>query len=170
MKLILAKFGWFILPIILFLLFLGLIWWFFSLKLKKISDSNRHRVVKALSFTFTGVLIALVLSSYRQDVPLSVGVKIEQIRQVEAQIEKEEEEKKDKMNRISEELEQALNQANVERDTHLDLKNNPSEVITVTWLEKYVSLANELSDKSLRDDYLRRLNNVKKHFFAHAEN
>lgn len=171
MKLILAKFGWSILPIVLFLLFLGLIWFFFSWLLEKISDSNLYRVVKALSFTFLGVLVALALSSYRQDVPLSVGAKIEQIRQVEAQIEadkvKEEQKRLEKealIKDIHKELEEALGIASDERNRHFDINSKPSDLITDAWLQQYLDLTQTLPDEALQTRYLERFEDVRKYF------
>lgn len=173
MKLILAKFGWYVLPIFLFLVFLGLIWFFFSWLLEKISDSNLYRVVKALSFTFLGVLVALALSSYRQDVPLSVGAKIEQIRVVQAKVEadkvkKEQErlEEQERVKKIREELEAAFDIANTERTRGYRFEKNPSEIITDDWLSDHLDLADEIPDKELKEDYFRRLSNVQKHFLG----
>lgn len=173
MKLILAKFGWSILPIFLFLVFLGLIWLFFSWLLEKISDSNLYRVVKALSFTFLGVLVALALSSYRQDVPLSVGAKIEQIRVIQAKVEadkvKKEQERLEEQQRVKmirEELDAGLSVASDEKMRGYGFKNNPSEVITSDWLSHYLDLADEIPDKEFKKDYLRRLNNVQEHFLS----
>ena len=69
----------------------------FSWILEKIDEVNLKRVVNALFFAILGVLIAITISSYRQDVPLSVGVKTEQIRVAQAEVKAEkarEEEKK----------------------------------------------------------------------------
>ena len=89
MKLVLMKLGWYFLPIILFFVFAVLLLVFFSWILKKIDEVNLKRVVNALFFAILGVLIAITISSYRQDVPLSVGVKTEQIRVAQAEVKAE---------------------------------------------------------------------------------
>ena len=89
MKLVLMKLGWYFLPIILFFVFAVLLLVFFSWILEKIDEVNLKRVVNALFFAILGVLIAITISSYRQDVPLSVGVKTEQIRVAQAEVKAE---------------------------------------------------------------------------------
>ena len=76
-------------PIILFFVFAVLLLVFFSWILEKIDEVNLKRVVNALFFAILGVLIAITISSYRQDVPLSVGVKTEQIRVAQAEVKAE---------------------------------------------------------------------------------
>ena len=88
MKLVLMKLGWYFLPIILFFVFAVLLL-VFLVGFWKIDEVNLKRVVNALFFAILGVLIAITISSYRQDVPLSVGVKTEQIRVAQAEVKAE---------------------------------------------------------------------------------
>lgn len=117
--------------------------------------------------------MALALSSYRQDVPLSVGAKIEQIRVVQAKVEADKVKKKqerleeqERVKKIREELEAAFDIANTERTRGYRFEKNPSEIITDDWLSDYLDLADEIPDKELKEDYFRRLSNVQKHFLG----
>ena len=171
MKLVLMKLGWYFLPIILFFVFAVLLLVFFSWILKKIDEVNLERVVNALFFAILGVLIAITISSYRQDVPLSVGVKTEQIRVAQAEVKAEkarEEEKRLKKEalvaEIRAELDSGLQVASDEKMIGMGFGENKSEIITEEWLKKYRNLIADMPDKELSERYSKRFDNVQKHF------
>ena len=171
MKLVLMKLGWYFLPIILFFVFAVLLLVFFSWILEKIDEVNLKRVVNALFFAILGVLIAITISSYRQDVPLSVGVKTEQIRVAQAEVKAEkarEEEKRLKKEalvaEIRAELDSGLQVASDEKMIGMGFGENKSEIITEEWLKKYRNLIADMPDKELSERYSKRFDNVQKHF------
>ena len=171
MKLVLMKLGWYFLPIILFFVFAVLLLVFFSWILEKIDEVNLKRVVNALFFAILGVLIAITISSYRQDVPLSVGVKTEQIRVAQAEVKAEkarEEEKRLKKEalvaEIRAELDSGLQVASDEKMIGMGFGENKSEFITEEWLKKYRNLIADMPDKELSERYSKRFDNVQKHF------
>ncbi len=171
MKLVLMKLGWYLLPIILFFVFAVLLLVFFSWILEKIDEVNLKRVVNALFFAILGVLIAITISSYRQDVPLSVGVKTEQIRVAQAEVKAEkarEEEKRLKKEalvaEIRAELDSGLQVASDEKMIGMGFGENKSEIITEEWLKKYRNLIADMPDKELSERYSKRFDNVQKHF------
>ena len=171
MKLVLMKLGWYVVPIILFFVFAVLLLVFFSWILKKIDEVNLERVVNALFFAILGVLIAITISSYRQDVPLSVGVKTEQIRVAQAEVKAEkarEEEKRLKKEalvaEIRAELDSGLQVASDEKMIGMGFGENKSEIITEEWLKKYRNLIADMPDKELSERYSKRFDNVQKHF------
>lgn len=171
MKLVLMKLGWYFLPIILFFVFAVLLLVFFSWILKKIDEVNLERVVNALFFAILGVLIAITISSYRQDVPLSVGVKTEQIRVAQAEVKAEkarEEEKRLKKEalvaEIRAELDSGLQVASDEKMIGMGFGENKSEIITEEWLKKYRNLIADMPDKELSESYSNRFDSVEEHF------
>ena len=171
MKLVLMKLGWYFLPIILFFVFAVLLLVFFSWILEKIDEVNLKRVVNALFFAILGVLIAITISSYRQDVPLSVGVKTEQIRVAQAEVKAEkarEEEKRLKKEalvaEIRAELDSGLQVASDEKMIGMGFGENKSEIITEEWLKKHRNLIADMPDKELSERYSKRFDNVQKHF------
>ena len=171
MKLVLMKLGWYVLPIILFFVFAVLLLVFFSWILEKIDEVNLKRVVNALFFAILGVLIAITISSYRQDVPLSVGVKTEQIRVAQAEVKAEkarEEEKKLKKEalvaEIRAELDSGLQVASDEKMIGMGFGENKSEIITEEWLKKYRNLIADMPDKELSESYSNRFDSVEEHF------
>lgn len=171
MKLVLMKLGWYVVPIILFFVFAVLLLVFFSWILKKIDEVNLERVVNALFFAILGVLIAITISSYRQDVPLSVGVKTEQIRVAQAEVKAEkarEEEKKLKKEalvaEIRAELDSGLQVASDEKMIGMGFGENKSEIITEEWLKKYRNLIADMPDKELSESYSNRFDSVEEHF------
>lgn len=171
MKLVLMKLGWYFLPIILFFVFAVLLLVFFSWILEKIDEVNLKRVVNALFFAILGVLIAITISSYRQDVPLSVGVKTEQIRVAQAEVKAEkarEEEKRLKKEalvaEIRAELDSGLQVASDEKMIGMGFGENKSEIITEEWLKKYRNLIADMPDKELSESYSNRFDSVEEHF------
>lgn len=171
MKLVLMKLGWYFLPIILFFVFAVLLLVFFSWILKKIDEVNLERVVNALFFAILGVLIAITISSYRQDVPLSVGVKTEQIRVAQAEVKAEkarEEEKRLKKEalvaEIRAELDSGLQVASDEKMIGMGFGENKSEIITEEWLKKHRNLIADMPDKELSESYSNRFDSVEEHF------
>lgn len=171
MKLVLMKLGWYFLPIILFFVFAVLLLVFFSWILKKIDEVNLKRVVNALFFAILGVLIAITISSYRQDVPLSVGVKTEQIRVAQAEVKAEkarEEEKRLKKEalvaEIRAELDSGLQVASDEKMIGMGFGENKSEIITEEWLKKHRNLIADMPDKELSESYSNRFDSVEEHF------
>ena len=171
MKLVLMKLGWYFLPIILFFVFAVLLLVFFSWILEKIDEVNLKRVVNALFFAILGVLMAITISSYRQDVPLSVGAKIGQIKTVQAEVKAEkarEEEKRLKKEalvaEIRAELDSGLQVASDEKMIGMGFGENKSEFITEEWLKKYRNLIADMPDKELSERYSKRFDNVQKHF------
>ena len=171
MKLVLMKLGWYVVPIILFFVFAVLLLVFFSWILKKIDEVNLERVVNALFFAILGVLIAITISSYRQDVPLSVGVKTEQIRVAQAEVKAEkarEEEKRLKKEalvaEIRAELDSGLQVASDEKMIGMGFGENKSEIITEEWLKKYRNLIADMPDKELSERYSKRFDSVEEHF------
>lgn len=171
MKLVLMKLGWYVVPIILFFVFAVLLLVFFSWILKKIDEVNLERVVNALFFAILGVLIAITISSYRQDVPLSVGVKTEQIRVAQAEVKAEkarEEEKRLKKEalvvEIRAELESGLQVASDEKMIGMGFGEKKSEIITEEWLKKYRNLIADMPDKELSESYSNRFDSVEEHF------
>ena len=171
MKLVLMKLGWYFLAIIIFFVFAVLLLFFFSWILKKIDEVNLERVVNAFFFAILGVLIAITISSYRQDVPLSVGVKTEQIRVAQAEVKAEkarEEEKRLKKEalvaEIRAELDSGLQVASDEKMIGMGFGENKSEIITEEWLKKYRNLIADMPDKELSERYSKRFDNVQKHF------
>ena len=171
MKLVLMKLGWYFLPIILFFVFAVLLLVFFSWILEKIDEVNLKRVVNALFFAILGVLIAITISSYRQDVPLSVGVKTEQIRVAQAEVKaekaREEEKRLKKESLVAEiraELDSGLQVASDEKMIGMGFGENKSEIITEEWLKKYRNLIADMPDKELSERYSKRFDNVQKHF------
>ena len=171
MKLVLMKLGWYLLPIILFFVFAVLLLVFFSWILEKIDEVNLKRVVNALFFAILGVLIAITISSYRQDVPLSVGVKTEQIRVAQAEVKAEkarEEEKRLKKEalvaEIRAELDSGLQVASDEKMIGMGFGENKSEIITEEWLKKYRNLIADMPDKELSESYSNRFDSVEEHF------
>ena len=171
MKLVLMKLGWCFLPIILFFVFAVLLLVFFSWILKKIDEVNLKRVVNALFFAILGVLIAITISSYRQDVPLSVGVKTEQIRVAQAEVKAEkarEEEKRLKKEalvaEIRAELDSGLQVASDEKMIGMGFGENKSEIITEEWLKKHRNLIADMPDKELSESYSNRFDSVEEHF------
>lgn len=171
MKLVLMKLGWYFLPIILFFVFAVLLLVFFSWILEKIDEVNLKRVVNALFFAILGVLIAITISSYRQDVPLSVGVKTEQIRVAQAEVKAEkarEEEKRLKKEalvaEIRAELDSGLQVASDEKMIGMGFGETKSEIITEEWLKKYRKLIADMPDKELSESYSNRFDSVEEHF------
>lgn len=171
MKLVLMKLGWYVVPIILFFVFAVLLLVFFSWILKKIDEVNLERVVNALFFAILGVLIAITISSYRQDVPLSVGVKTEQIRVAQAEVKAEkarEEEKRLKKEalvaEIRAELDSGLQVASDEKMIGMGFGENKSEIITEEWLKKHRNLIADMPDKELSESYSNRFDSVEEHF------
>lgn len=171
MKLVLMKLGWYFLPIILFFVFAVLLLVFFSWILEKIDEVNLKRVVNALFFAILGVLIAITISSYRQDVPLSVGVKTEQIRVAQAEVKAEkarEEEKRLKKEalvaEIRAELDSGLLVASDEKMIGMGFGENKSEIITEEWLKKHRNLIADMPDKELSESYSNRFDSVEEHF------
>lgn len=171
MKLVLMKLGWYFLPIILFFVFAVLLLVFFSWILEKIDEVNLKRVVNALFFAILGVLIAITISSYRQDVPLSVGVKTEQIRVAQAEVKAEkarEEEKRLKKEalvaEIRAELDSGLQVASDEKMIGMGFGENKSEIITEEWLKKHRNLIADMPDKELSESYSNRFDSVEEHF------
>ena len=171
MKLVLMKLGWYFLPIILFFVFAVLLLVFFSWILEKIDEVNLKRVVNALFFAILGVLIAITISSYRQDVPLSVGVKTEQIRVAQAEVKAEkarEEEKRLKKEalvaEIRAELDSGLQVASDEKMIGMGFGENKSEIITEEWLKKHRNLIADMPDKELSKSYSNRFDSVEEHF------
>lgn len=165
------KLGWYFLPIILFFVFAVLLLVFFSWILEKIDEVNLKRVVNALFFAILGVLIAITISSYRQDVPLSVGVKTEQIRVAQAEVKAEkarEEEKRLKKEalvaEIRAELDSGLQVASDEKMIGMGFGENKSEIITEEWLKKYRNLIADMPDKELSESYSNRFDSVEEHF------
>ena len=137
MKLVLMKLGWYVVPIVLFLVFSFLLLILFRWILQKMNEPNVRRVLNALFFAILGVFIAITISSYRQDVPLSVGVKTEQIRVVQAEVKAEkarEEEKRLKKEalvaEIRAELDSGLQVASDEKMIGMGFGENKSEIIT----------------------------------------
>lgn len=173
MKLFFEKIGFYLLPILLFLVVLVLILVFFRFLLKKISDPNIKRVVNSLSFAILAVLSSLAISSYRKDVPLSVGLKIGQIEVAQAEVEaekvrKEEErlEKEAHADEVADELETALEVAGTEKDLGMGGENKKSQIITEEWLKKYRKLIKELPDELEKDSYSIRFDNVQEYFLS----
>ena len=171
MKLVLMKLGWYVVPIILFFVFAVLLLVFFSWILEKIDEVNLKRVVNALFFAILGVLIAITISSYRQDVPLSVGVKTEQIRVAQAEVKAEkarEEEKRLKKEalvaEIRAELDSGLQVASDEKMIGMGFGENKSEIITEEWLKKHRNLITDMPDKELSESYSNRFDSVEEHF------
>lgn len=171
MKLVLMKLGWYFLPIILFFVFAVLLLVFFSWILEKIDEVNLKRVVNALFFAILGVLIAITISSYRQDVPLSVGVKTEQIRVAQAEVKAEkarEEEKRLKKEalvaEIRAELDSGLQVASDEKMIGMGFGETKSEIVTEEWLKKYRNLIADMPDKELSESYSNRFDSVEEHF------
>lgn len=170
MKLVLMKLGWYFLPIILFFVFAVLLLVFFSWILEKIDEVNLKRVVNALFFAILGVLIAITISSYRQDVPLSVGVKTEQIRVAQAEVKAEkarEEEKRLKKEALVAEIRAelaGLQVASDEKMIGMGFGENKSEIITEEWLKKYRNLIADMPDKELSESYSNRFDSVEEHF------
>lgn len=171
MKLVLMKLGWYFLPIILFFVFAVLLLVFFSWILEKIDEVNLKRVVNALFFAILGVLIAITISSYRQDVPLSVGVKTEQIRVAQAEVKAEkarEEEKRLKKEalvaEIRAELDSGLQVASDEKMIGMGFGETKSEIITEEWLKKHRNLIADMPDKELSESYSNRFDSVEEHF------
>ena len=171
MKLVLMKLGWYVVPIVLFLVFSFLLLILFRWILQKIDEVNLKRVVNALFFAILGVLIAITISSYRQDVPLSVGVKTEQIRVAQAEVKAEkarEEEKRLKKEalvaEIRAELDSGLQVASDEKMIGMGFGENKSEIITEEWLKKHRNLIADMPDKELSESYSNRFDSVEEHF------
>lgn len=171
MKLVLMKLGWYLLPIILFFVFAVLLLVFFSWILEKIDEVNLERVVNALFFAILGVLIAITISSYRQDVPLSVGVKTEQIRvtqsKVKAQKIREEEKRLEKEAYVADirnQLDSGLESASDEKMIGLGFDDKKSEIITKEWLKEHRNLIAEIPSKEQRESYSKRFDSVEEHF------
>lgn len=158
----LEKIGWHIVPILVLvvggvLLILLFLWVYNRLP----EDKNLKRVVFALYFALSAVFLSLVVSSYRADVKWTVRPKISQIEQVQAKAEKE----KKELQKLEAQLDKALSVANNERWTTFDPANNPSQVITTSWLEKNRAIVNSLPDKTAKSDYTERLNEIERYFF-----
>lgn len=171
MKLVLMKIGWYFVPIIFFLIFAVLFSVFFNWILKKINEVNLERVVNALFFAILGVLIAITISSYRQDVPLSVGVKIGQIKTVQAEVKAEkarEEEKRLKKEalvaEIRAELDSGLQVASDEKMIGIGFGEKKSEIITEEWLKEHRALIAEIPSKEQRESYSNRFDSVEDYF------
>lgn len=173
MNLFFTKIGFYILPMLLFLVVLVLILVVFHFFKKKITDPNIKRVVKSLSFATLAVLASLAVSSYRKDVPLSVGIKIGQIEVAQAEVEAEKVRKEEKRlekethaDEIADELEAALDVANNENNLGIGGENEKSQIITEEWLQKYRKLIKELPDGLTKDSYSRRFDKVQKYFLS----
>ena len=171
MKLVLMKLGWYVVPIVLFLVFSFLLLILFRWILQKMNEPNVRRVLNALFFAILGVLIAITISSYRQDVPLSVGVKTEQIRVAQAEVKAEkarEEEKRLKKEalvaEIRAELDSGLQVASDEKMIGMGFGENKSEIITEEWLKKHRNLIADMPDKELSESYSNRFDSVEEHF------
>ena len=171
MKLVLMKLGWYVVPIVLFLVFSFLLLILFRWILQKMSEPNVRRVLNALFFAILGVLIAITISSYRQDVPLSVGVKTEQIRVAQAEVKAEkarEEEKRLKKEalvaEIRAELDSGLQVASDEKMIGMGFGENKSEIITEEWLKKHRNLIADMPDKELSESYSNRFDSVEDYF------
>ena len=171
MKLVLMKLGWYVVPIVLFLVFSFLLLILFRWILQKMSEPNVRRVLNALFFAILGVLMAITISSYRQDVPLSVGAKIGQIKTVQAEVKaekaREEEKRLKKESLVAEiraELDSGLQVASDEKMIGMGFGENKSEIITEEWLKKYRNLIADMPDKELSERYSKRFDNVQKHF------
>ena len=171
MKLVLMKLGWYVVPIVLFLVFSFLLLILFRWILQKMNEPNVRRVLNALFFAILGVLMAITISSYRQDVPLSVGAKIGQIKTVQAEVKAEkarEEEKRLKKEalvaEIRAELDSGLQVASDEKMIGMGFGENKSEIITEEWLKKHRNLITDMPDKELSESYSNRFDSVEEHF------
>lgn len=165
MKLVLMKLGWYFLPIILFFVFAVLLLVFFSWILEKIDEVNLKRVVFALCFAFLALFVSVGISSYRPDVALSVRPKISKIEQLEAKAEA----KQKKIDKISDQLEQALKIASQEKLKTFNPKDYPSEVITADWVQKNRDVIATLPDKELKDRYTKRFDDVESYFELNSQ-
>lgn len=111
------------------------------------------------------------LSSYRQDVPLSVGAKIGQIKIVQAEVKAEkarEEEKRLKKEalvaEIRAELDSGLQVASDEKMIGIGFGENKSEIITEEWLKEHRALIAEIPSKEQRESYSNRFDSVEDYF------
>ncbi|MFF6306810.1 hypothetical protein V7G76_13905, partial [Enterococcus faecium] len=160
MKLFFEKMGWHILPVVIILVGSYSLFCIFRSILEKFEEPKLKRVVFALCFAFLALFVSVGISSYRPDVALSVRPKISKIEQLEAKAEA----KQKKIDKISDQLEQALKIASQEKLKTFNPKDYPSEVITADWVQKNRDVIATLPDKELKDRYTKRFDDVESYF------